>query len=223
MTRPRIDLDKLNTVSATKATDHREAPKSFHLLRHIGFRSFDIQPSQERVSDGPSVFHELAYCVAGRIWLRIWRDRYLVQSFSVEMGDIVFIPSGTSFSLCSVNEETCVLISASAREGYDVDLLPGVPNVHPFIDAQGRHLEQLHCGSSSMIEADLIYEDVVHDDGHIVLFFDRCESQSDRDDTIGSIFDRHVIAREFGLNEANLPDLSLSRSTAAVIRPFRKG
>ncbi len=218
MTYPKFDRGRHTSVFTTRSGNHREAAESFRALRHIGFRKVEILPGREWISDGPSIFHELAYCVAGLIWLQIWRDRERVESFAVEKGDIVFIPAGTSFSLCSGNNDTSVLISATARDGFNIDALPEKVSAQCLIDANGDAAEQRCRNLGPLSEADLSLKEVMPEDGHVVLFLDRNPAQVGRHHTIDSVFDRQVIAREFGVGEINLPDLSLSFYVPTVIR-----
>ncbi|MBW9116457.1 hypothetical protein JNB88_22735 [Rhizobium cauense] len=187
-------------------------------LRHIGFRKLEIPPDCERISDGPSLFHELAYCAAGQVSLQIRGDHGAFESFSAGKGDLIFIPAGTNFSIYSADGETAALILAIAREGVDVNALPldhRGAEVLVVEKAVKTRLERAPDARNERIEQMVA---VVDEDGHVVLFFDRRQSDVDEDDTIGGVFERSVLAREFGVRDEELPDLSLSFSETVVMR-----
>lgn len=204
---------KFNTLRAWSESNL----SSFRSLRHIGFRKIEIPPDHERLSDGPSLFHELAYCTVGRISLQIWRDHGHIESFAAGEGDLIFIPAGTHFRICSANGETSGLISATAREGVDVNALPldnGGAGILIVGTADGKLARDPDARSETFEDMDSL----VQEDGHVVLFFDHRASEVERDDTIGRVFERSVLAREFGVRDEELPDLSLSFSEPIVIR-----
>ncbi|KQV83557.1 hypothetical protein [Rhizobium sp. Root1220] len=190
----------------------------FRSLRHIGFKSISIRPDCERVSDGPSVFHELDFCVSGNVSVQIWRNRKRAETLIAGKGDFIFIPAGTTYSLYCTNDEPTTLVSATAREGVDVNALPLDTGAAPPLPAADYHAGGPQPVPFEQVNEAHHLEDVGDEDGHVVLFFDRRPYDTARDGTIGRVFHKQVIAREFGVSETELPELSLSFSEPLVIR-----
>jgi len=173
-------------------------------LHSLGFRQIDLAVDGSFVSEGPSPFHELGFCTSGELLLLVGNGFERVETFSVKPQDVFFVPAGTTYSIHNDADVRSTLILACARDSLDeTELRPARVGRTLLGDGSvDSHTPVLPSGNT--------YEVVFADNSDV----------SARERTVGDVFNRQVIAREFGVAESQLPEMSFGFFDPLVVRPL---
>ena len=181
-------------------------------LRHLGFHRVDLPADSEFVSDGPSLLHEVGYCSSGEVLLLVGHGFERVETFTVRQGDVFFLPAGSAYSIHNTAMGESKLVVAASRDGLEPSELPLEGGRAVVLDVVIGNL-QMELGPPSRSS---------ESDGYEVLFHAQPNS-SYGERTVGEVFSKDILAREFGVSEAQLPDMSFGFCDPLVVRPIGQG
>lgn len=182
---------------------------SLRQLRHLGFHRMDLPTDSEFVSEGPSQFHEVGYCSSGEVLVLVGHGFERVETFTVRQGDVFFLPAGSAFSIHNTATGHSGLIVAIARDGVDQTELPLVEGGRVVV-VEGTDKDHRAPRTTSMSG---------EDEGYEILYRDLTDSGED-EQTVAGIFNKAILAREFGVAEAQLPDMNFGLYDPLVVRPL---
>ncbi len=202
-----------NARSGSEMAEIVRSTAVFRQLRHLGFKTIDLEVDSEFLSEGPSPFHELGFCTSGKLLLLVGSGFERVETFTIKPHDLFFVPAGTTYSIHNDDDNTSSLCLACARDGVDAQELPLVGGGRVLIHDASNGEEDLQAANPH------IRTGSDGEEGYEVLFRDRSNVAA-RQNTVGDVFNRHVVAREFGIPEPRLPDMNFGFFDPLVLRPL---
>jgi oxalate decarboxylase len=84
----------------------RTENRQFPLLRHLSISRLILSPGSVQESRWHTNAHELGYCVMGDALLTIVGDHGIRNTFTIEAGDMFFLPAGTVHNIENIGEGT---------------------------------------------------------------------------------------------------------------------
>lgn len=189
-----------------------KASKTLGQLRHLGFRKIDLPLDSEFVSEGPSVFHELGFCNSGEVLVLVGHGFERVETFTVRKNDVFFLPAGTTYSVHNTADSSSTLTVASSREGVNrADL--------PLSDSGSIAMFDPILQNDVSIDSSRAPQSAGEVDGGYEVLVPHNARALHHEGSIGDVFDREVVAREFGVPESSLPEMKFGFFDPLVVRP----
>lgn len=152
----------LHSCSITKLPPQDDTPygnrrcltkANFPILQGLSIYQLKLQPACFREPHWHPNCDELGYCLSGKALVTIFSNNNLHDSFSIEKGEMFFIPSGSIHSIENVGQEEAEFIltfSTESPEEFGISGAVGCMSLEVLGNTWGRKTEELSAINRSL-------------------------------------------------------------------------
>jgi len=185
-----------------------DVPPDDLVIRRTGFHTVNLPLASDGVLFNAMPRFQLGYCERGSVSISMHRDTETAEVMNLRKGDLFSVPIGSPYRVENNNDGLSRLIVAIADTNDDHPV-----KSHPFGRSWADSASTVKGGAQDY--AGFVNHDVK---AHVVVYYAHEDTGVACEQSIGGIFERDLLAREFGISCDQLPTLEYSQMDALLIR-----